>query len=65
MDGPTITGWCLVGTGILDLLLALFFAFVKPLPDDRTRWLLPAALSAGAVLMLGLGGALLAGWIRF
>jgi hypothetical protein len=65
VDGPTITGWCLVGTGLLDLLLAFFFVFVKPLPDERQRRIFPAALGLGAVLMLGLGGALLAGWVRF
>jgi hypothetical protein len=65
VDGPTVAGWALVGTGILDLLLAGFFVLVKPLPDERQRRIFPAALGAGAALMLGLGGALLAGWIRF
>ena len=58
-----LVGWVLVGTGLLDLLLAFFFALVKPPPDPRSRRVLIFAFVSAAAVISGLGVAFLQGWM--
>ncbi len=59
-DG-TLVGWVLVGAGALDLLTAFFFAFVRPIPDERARKFVTFALALGALVCFGLGALFLTG----
>jgi len=58
-----LVGGLILGVAAFDLLLAFFFAFVRPHPDQRTRSVLPLALGIGALVLGGLGAAILAGVI--
>lgn len=58
-SGPVLAGWLLIACGLLDLVLACFFAFVRPLGAPAARKVLPAALALGALTMFGVGIALL------
>jgi hypothetical protein len=66
IGGPALlVGGIVVGTGVIDLLLAFFLGFVRPPAnaDARTRRILVLAIAAGGLLLCGLGAAILAGLI--
>jgi hypothetical protein len=56
-----LTGWLCIGAGILDFLLAAFFYFVRPSPDERIRRfrslaMVLAGIGLGVIGALFLGG---------
>ena len=62
---PMLVGGIVIGTGVIDLLLAFFLGFVRPPAnaDARTRRILVLALAGGGLLFCGVGAAILAGVI--
>jgi hypothetical protein len=60
-EGSALVGWLLVGTGLLDLGLAVFFGFVRPLAHQPGRRVFPLALALGALVLMGVGAAYLRG----
>jgi len=63
-EGPSrLIGWSLIAAACLDVVLAGFFAFVRPPADARARLVLPLALALGALTLGGLGVAFLVGAI--
>lgn len=58
-----LAGWLCVGFAVLDLILAAFFYFVRPSPDERIRKfrslaMVLAGVGLGAIGALFLGGAI-------
>jgi len=58
-----LTGWLCVGAAILDFILAAFFYFVRPSPDERIRKFRSLALVIAGVVIGGLGAVFLSGAI--
>jgi hypothetical protein len=61
-QGPDpIVGWALIGAGVLDLLLAVWFGFVRPPSARGASSVFPQALGIGGIVLVAAGAAILLG----